>query len=292
MSHLRAASGEGSRSEKSLNLTDPNELRKLLERHGLTPQKRWGQHFLRSPNVVEAIVSRLEGFRGILEVGPGPGALTAPLTAFAEKLIALEVDPVAVSALSETAPKAEVRQVDVLKVDLISILNELPEPRAVVSNMPYNITGPLLTAFSQANSHYARAVLMMQKEVAERVLARPGDSNCGSLSIFLQLQFRIERVCSAPAGAFYPPPKVDSTVLQFEPIPTDVNAEDELRLFSIVRLGFSQPRKTLANNLSGHHGFTKDMLERFFEHSGLSPSVRPHQLTIPQWKALSADPLS
>jgi 16S rRNA (adenine1518-N6/adenine1519-N6)-dimethyltransferase len=266
-----------------VNLTDPAELRALLRRHGLRPRKRWGQHFLVSPSVVRAILDRASSFPGVIEAGPGPGVLTRALCQTAQ-VIAYEVDPVAVSALRETAPAAEVRHADVLRADLVAAFGELPEPRALVSNMPYQITGPLLTAFAGARHAYARAVLMMQREVGERVLAKPGTGAFGSLSVFLQAQFSIRRVCDAPPGAFYPPPKVASVVLEFEPLP---EAPFEARLFRVVRLGFAQPRKTLANNLAAGLGRERPEVLELLASLGWDQGVRPHQIPLEGWRTIA-----
>lgn len=269
-----------------MSLTDPAYLRELLTRHGLRPQKRWGQHFLVSESVVAAILARAEGFAGVVEVGPGPGVLTRALSERA-KVIAFEVDPIAVSALSETAPRADVRQGDVLRADLASAFVELPEPRALVSNMPYQITGPLLTAFAEARAGYSRAVLMMQREVGERILATPGSSSFGSLTVFLGLQFGIRKVCAAPAGAFYPPPKVESLVLEFEPRPTGLPPGAEAFLFRVVRQGFAQPRKTLANNLANGLHQDRDAAVAILQNLGWSAAIRPHQIDIDGWRTLA-----
>jgi len=265
-----------------MDLTHPPELKALLERHGMSPHKKWGQHFLVSKPVVEHIVRSVDAFNGVLEVGPGPGVLTQPLS---EKhpLIAYEVDPIAVSVLGESAPTAQVRHEDVLTVDLAAALKELPEPRAIVSNMPYNITGPLLTLFAAHREQIVQATLMMQKEVGERILAEPGNRDRGSLSVYLQFQFEITRLCNAPRGAFFPPPNVDSVVLIFKPKP---GAPDQ-KLLDRIRTGFSQPRKTLHNNLGALWG--REEALRRIQSLGLSDTVRPHQITQEQWLVLLAD---
>lgn len=270
-------------SVPQVNLTDPGELKSLLLRHGLAPTKRWGQHFLVSPTVVDRILEAAGHPKGVLEIGPGPGVLTRPLSERCERVIAYEVDPIAVSALSESAPRAEIRHEDALRVDLGIALMELPEPRAVVSNMPYNITAPLLQAFAGVRRHYETAVLMMQLEVGRRLLAQAGDSNAGSLSIFMQAQFEIEKVCLVPPGAFYPPPNVDSIVLKLTPRETGI--QDEAAFFGMVRTGFTQPRKTLVNNLSP---FGKERVLAALASGGFTPSVRPHQLSLDNWKSLAA----
>ncbi len=228
---------------------------------------------------MEAIQKRFEGFRGILEIGPGPGVLTGALSSTCERMIALEVDQRMISALADSAPRAEVRLADALVADLASILQELPEPRGVVSNLPYYITGPLITRIAEASSFWSKAVLMMQKEVASRVLAPAGDRNRGSLSVYLQAQFQIEKVIDAPAGAFLPPPKVDSTVLEFVPIGTSF----EPAFFEFVRAAFKQPRKTLANNLFAT-GLSREEVAARLQAADLDERVRPHALTLAEWQ--------
>jgi 16S rRNA (adenine1518-N6/adenine1519-N6)-dimethyltransferase len=264
-----------------VDLSDPGTLRRFLDRHGLSAKKGLGQHFLCSGKVVSEIVSRMQGVSGILEIGPGPGVLTGPLSHVAERLVALEVDPRMGPVLAESAPDAEVVVGDALKIDLSEILERLPRPRAVVSNLPYYITGPLLTRIAEARRAFDKAVLMMQKEVAVRILAGPGNRDRGSLSVFLQAQFQIEKVCDVPAGAFLPPPKVDSSVLQFLPLA----ASGETKFLSWMRKGFEQPRKTLANNIRAM-GFTSDQVESALNMAGVQAKARPADLTLEEWTKL------
>ena len=230
-------------------------------------------------------MSRVEGCLGVLEIGPGPGVLTRPLTLAAAKVIAVEVDRSILPVLHEYAPMAEVVAGDALKSDLAKLLNRLPEPRAVVSNMPYNITGPLLEAFSRTRSLYSKAVLMMQREVAQKILAQPGDSDRGALSVVMQAYFDISKVCQVPPGAFVPPPKVDSTVLEFVPLASGLSDQGLDDVIRLVRAGFTQPRKTVANNLSAILG--AEEAKRRLETAGFEGRLRPHQLTWEQWKSLA-----
>jgi 16S rRNA (adenine1518-N6/adenine1519-N6)-dimethyltransferase len=158
----------------------------------------------------------------------------------------------------------------------------LPAPRAVVSNLPYYITGPLVTKIAEARAHYDKAVLMMQKEVARRFLALPGDSDRGSISVYLQALFTIKKVQDVPAGAFVPPPKVDSTILEL--VPNGASFEPEF--FEMVRQGFDQPRKTLANNLNGFSGLTREQVQERLEGMSLSKSIRPHEVKLDEWIGL------
>lgn len=269
-----------------MNLADAASLKAFLGRHGLWASKGLGQHFLVSSKVVSAIVSSLADCYGILEIGPGPGVLTSPLSESAQRMVALELDARMIEALKESAPKAEVLQADALKSNLAEILETLHEPRGVVSNLPYYITGPLVTRIAEAREHYSKAVLMMQREVAERVLAGPKTSARGSLSVYLQLQFDIKLLCNAPAGAFLPPPKVDSTVLQLTPKHLPVAKGDEAALFRLIRFAFAQPRKTLINNLVAGYKMEREAAVAVIAGCGLKVTARPQELPNEEWALL------
>jgi len=235
---------------------------------------------------VEAIAGRLSHCAGILEIGPGPGVITSRVAETAQKVIAIELDDRMISALGESAPTVDVRKADALQADLAAILQELPEPRGLVSNLPYYITGPLLTRIAAVRDHYERTILMMQKEVAERVQAEAKTSARGSLSVFLQAQFEIDKVVQAPAGAFLPPPKVDSTVLEFTP--NDLGVPDEKPFFKLIRQSFAQPRKTLANNLVAAYHVPREEVLTWIAEAGLKELARPQELTLKEWKTLNA----
>ena len=256
----------------------------MLAKNGVRPDKSLGQHFLVSEGVVGKIVARASGLAGVLEVGPGPGVLTGPMTREGIVVTAVEVDTTILPVLAEMAPEAAVVVGDALKVGLRELLEALPEPRGIVSNMPYNITGPLLEKFTECRPFLSKAVLMMQREVAEKILAPPGDRRRGALSVSVQARFHVTRVCHVPPGAFLPPPKVDSTVLELVPT-VDVRGDIE-DMMKLVRAGFTQPRKTLLNNLAGAFGI--EQTRSRIVNAGLDERVRPHQLTWEQWlKVLS-----
>jgi 16S rRNA (adenine1518-N6/adenine1519-N6)-dimethyltransferase len=259
------------------SLLDAAAVKRLLERHGLRADKGFGQHFLVDTSIVTRIIELCEPYAGILEVGPGPGPLTSPLSMRAEKVIAIELDKRMVDVLSESAPAAKVIQQDALKANLREYLESLPTPRVLVSNMPYNITGPLLGKFGQVADLYERAVLMVQKEVADRILAQVGDSERRGLSIWLQSEFEIERAIAVPPAAFMPPPKVQSTVLRLIPRPSGLPKE----FFGFVHGCFGQPKKTLQNNLKAL-GFEAGLAEK----ARLKPEVRPHQIPVEGFLAL------
>lgn len=207
--------------------------------------------------------------------------LTSPLSEKA-KVTALELDKRIVEIARQNAPLADIVQADALEQDWPSLLQRLPGPQGIVSNMPYNITGPLLEKVFGSAPHIERAVLMMQREVADRVRATAGDSNRGALSVVSQALFEVSTVCQVPPGAFRPPPKVHSTVLLFKPKPDATLGPNFL---TVVRAGFRHPRKTLANNLSDI--LDKPRLTGLLASLGLPESVRPHQLDQSAWEKLA-----
>ncbi len=249
----------------------------FLKRHGLSPSKGLGQHFLSSSKVVSRIADRFEGFAGLLEIGPGPGVLSQGLSERVEDFVAIELDVRMRAMLAESAPRVRLVVGDALQVDFDQILESLPEPRGVVSNLPYYITGPLLQKIAEARESWSKAVLMMQKEVGVRILAAPGSRERGSLSVYLQALFEVNKVCDVPAGAFLPPPKVDSVVLEL--VPRAVSYSEEF--FAFVRGGFKQPRKTLANNLAAM-GYKRSLVVE----AKLDELIRPQSLSLSEWEEI------
>lgn len=245
--------------------------------------KGLGQHFLLSQAVVSKIVEACAGIAGVLEIGPGPGILTRPLSVATERILAVELDSRMLDVLSETAPAATVVQEDAVRADWSMLLRELPTPRAIVSNLPYYITGPLLQKVAECSAEIHRAVLMMQREVAERVRALPGDSERGSLSVHLQGRFRISKLAEVPPGAFLPPPRVSSAVLVFEPRADPLDP----RVEPLARLGFAHPRKTLANNLASSGRWRRERVSEALALAGIAAEIRPHQLGEAQWVELA-----
>lgn len=229
-----------------------------------------------SASVVDSIIGAVYEPGGILEIGPGPGVLTQRLQNLAP-LVALDIDPRVETLLSESAPKAKFIKADVLKCDLRALIEPLAPPRWVVSNLPYNISSAVLVRLCEVRGLLTGCVLMMQREVAERITAKPGNSDRGSLSVAVQLRYTIKSICKVPATAFYPPPKVESTVLSFTPKLAAVPSEID----RLLRAGFTQPRKTLINNLGSL--MKRESAEKLLTRCGLDSRIRAHALTEAQW---------
>jgi 16S rRNA (adenine1518-N6/adenine1519-N6)-dimethyltransferase len=269
------APGDGPRLPREAGTQRVGEAAARAARHGLVPRKSLGQHFLVSPGHVARIVARVAHCASAFEVGPGPATLTEALCHAVGEVVAVDIDPRVEPIVREAAPCARMIVADALELDWLEVLRSLPAPRAIVSNMPYNITGPLLAKVQDALAEAERAVLMMQAEVADRILAPAGDSRRGALSVLLQSECELEHVATVPPGAFVPPPKVTSKVLELRLRPE--RPEPGYREF--VRQGFRQPRKTLAGNLQWPAPLATERLAQ----AGLSPTVRAHQLTGEQW---------
>lgn len=216
----------------------------------VAPKKSLGQNFLQDPNTIRKIVGALQAPPGapVVEIGPGLGALTAPLQARYARFTALEVDERAVAHLSTHLPSVDVRRVDVLDVDWAALAAEHGGPLHVIGNLPYYITSPILFALLAARAHLAEAVLMMQLEVAERLVAVPRTKAYGILSVLTQQWSRPELLFKVSRHVFYPKPDVTSAVIRlaFDRPPTPV---DDEQLRRVVRAAFNQRRKTLHNSL-------------------------------------------
>lgn len=245
-------------------------------------RKRFGQHFLCSDGIVERILAAAELRPGdpVLEVGPGPGVLSAALLRAGARLTAVEIDPDCAAHTARLLPGARIVQADALGLDLGALL---PGPGVrCVSNLPYNVGTRLLLRMLERSPPFERLVLMLQREVGLRLLAQPGEASRGSLSVAVQARARVERICRVPAGCFLPPPKVESVVLRLWPRA----APPPARLDELLRLGFAAPRKTLWNNLRA--GLGGDAAESLLARAGLEGGRRPAELSQEEWGRLAA----
>jgi 16S rRNA (adenine1518-N6/adenine1519-N6)-dimethyltransferase len=235
-----------------------NSPKSLLRRLGLKPKKALGQHFLLHPHQAHRIVAALDltAADTVVEIGAGLGALTNILALNARRVIALERDPALAHFLQTDLLAAtfsvEILCQDILEFDFMKASREAGRPLAVVGNLPYQITSPLLFRLIEVLPAIARAVLMMQQEVGARLLARPATKDYGILSVLGQYYFQINRLFSLSPGNFFPPPQVDSVVLRLAPQPPARPAHDETLLHQVVKTAFGHRRKTLNNTLVAH----------------------------------------
>jgi 16S rRNA (adenine1518-N6/adenine1519-N6)-dimethyltransferase len=213
-------------------------------------RQRLGQHFLTQGKTLDRIAEAACPSRTplVIEIGPGKGALTERLIERADRLIAIELDPALAAGLRERFPKLEVVEADVMETDL----NQWG-PAVVAGNLPYYISTAIISRALAPVSLLARGVFLVQKEVAERITARPGGRDYGYLSVESQFHADVRKLFDVPPGAFRPPPKVDSTVIAYELCPraADLGIVDRAAFLRFVRQCFRQKRKTLRNNLAG-----------------------------------------
>jgi 16S rRNA (adenine1518-N6/adenine1519-N6)-dimethyltransferase len=248
------------------------------------PRKRFGQHFL-EPAWVAKLVDALDVHPDdtFLEIGPGRGALTVPLAARANSLTAVEIDRDLAAALPLRLPDVRVIQADFLDVDLADVLRPEAKPVRVVGNLPYNVASPILFKLlhdADDGRLLRDATLMLQKEVADRLVAKPGAEGYGALAIQVALLADAERILSLPPGAFRPPPKVKSAVVRLRFRPPAVDVGDRSTFEKLVRGLFLQRRKTLANALKPVAESMGRSASQLIERAGVDATRRPEALTL------------
>ncbi|MCS6815354.1 MAG: 16S rRNA (adenine(1518)-N(6)/adenine(1519)-N(6))-dimethyltransferase RsmA [Cyanobacteria bacterium] len=261
-------------------------------------RKQFGQHWLRDEQVLQQIVAAAElcNTDCVLEIGPGTGILTRRLLPLVKSLLAVELDRDLCQLLTRTLGQHLnflLLQGDFLSLDLGSLLQEYPlfqDPNKVVANIPYNITGPILerllgTIAKPQPCPYQTIVLLVQKEVAERLCARPGSKVYGALSVRVQYLAACELICSVPAKSFSPPPQVDSAVIRLRPRRFELAAADPVLLQRLVTLGFATRRKMLRNNLKGE--IERDHLSQLLAQLDIPTTARAEDLSPRQWVMLS-----
>lgn len=225
------------------------------------------------------------GAQSVLEIGPGPGVLTSPLSLAFPHVVAIELDARMPALLAESAPSVKVVRCDALELHWAAVLEGLPRPWALVSNMPYQITGPLLGKAQAHVDDFAGAVLMMQREVGDRITAPAGDERRGALTVGIESCFTVRPVAQVPPGCFMPPPRVDSVVLAFTPRPDRQSVDERETVHGWVKHGYRSPRKTLNNNVRdriSELGWTA-----WVAATGHDPRIRPRELTLADWQALA-----
>lgn len=280
------------------DISTPRRTKEIIARHGFSFKKSLGQNFLIDQNILSKIVEAagLDKDKGALEIGPGIGALTEKLAQTAGVVRAVEIDQRLIPILEEVLEPYEnvkVHHGDVLKVDLHELFRQEFADVAkvsVVANLPYYVTTPILMKLLEEKLPLENIVVMIQKEVAERMAAAPGSKDYGSLSIAVQYYSEPKLVCIVPHTVFIPQPNVASAVIRLavreEP---PVHVEDEGFFFEVVQASFAQRRKTIANNLKGRFfpGEGRERLEQLLQEAGIEPSRRGETLSIEEYAKLS-----
>ena len=282
-----------------MRIADYSVTKAVLERHGFTFKKSFGQNFLTDTNILQKIVDTAEIDKNVnvIEIGPGIGALTEFLAENAAEVVAFEIDERLVPILEDTLrdhDNIKVINEDVLKADLQTRVKEFKNPNLpikVVANLPYYITTPILMHLIESKIPFAEFVVMMQKEVADRISAEPNTKAYGSLSIAVQYYMTAKVAFVVPRTVFVPAPNVDSAILKMtrreQPL---VEVKDEDFFFRVSKISFVHRRKTLWNNLTSHFGKSEEVkakLEQALENTNIKPSIRGEALSIPDFARLS-----
>lgn len=270
------------------DLTDIHQLRDLLYTHHMRPNKSFGQNFLVDRNVLGKIVdaARLDPGEQVLEVGAGTGVLTRELARWARRVVAVEIERDMIALLRETT--AQFQNIEIVTRSLLALDPQEvfgQEPYKLVANLPYYITAPTLRHFLESGNPPRLLVVMVQYEVAQRIMAGPGDLSL--LGVSIQFYGRPEIVATVPARAFYPAPKVDSAILRVEvndQVPLTRKERDSF--FRVVQAGFAERRKQLHNALTHHLHRKNEEIRSCLIAAKIDPSRRAETLSIEEWLRL------
>lgn len=267
-----------------MNLTSPREMKELLERHDFNFSKGLGQNFLTDQNIVSKIVDKASVIdKNVLEIGPGIGTLTSEIAKYAKKVVAIEVDKRLEPILSETLEEynnIEVVFQDILKTDIKALSEEKfnGEPFKVVANLPYYITSPILIYLLREPSNIEEIVVMMQREVADRIVAGPNSKEYGSISVFLKYFGDSEIVMKVPKTVFMPKPKVDSAILKIV-IKDNSDGVCIDSLERVLRSAFLKRRKTILNSLSSGLDISKEETSDILKSLNIDENFRAENLS-------------
>ena len=282
-----------------MRIADYSVTRAVLERHGFTFKKSFGQNFLTDTNILQKIVdtAEIDENVNVIEIGPGIGALTEFLAENAAEVMTFEIDDRLVPILADTLrdfDNVRVVNEDILKSDLQARIKEFANPNLpikVVANLPYYITTPILMHLIESGIPFSEFVVMMQREVADRISAQPNSKSYGSLSIAVQYYMTAKVAFIVPRTVFVPAPNVDSAILKMvrrdQPA---VGVKDEAFFFKVSKASFTHRRKTLWNNLTSYFGKSNEVktkLESALDNAELSPSVRGEALNLQEFARLA-----
>lgn len=278
-------------------LGNPKETIKILNKYDFVFQKRYGQNFLIDTHVLDKIIqiSKVTKDDMVIEIGPGIGTLTQYLCENARKVIAVEIDKTLIPILEETLSSyhnVTIINEDILKLDLNQLIKEenQSKPIRIVANLPYYITTPIIMELLESNLLISNITIMVQKEVAQRIQAGPGTKDYGALSLAVQYYAKPYIGAYVPQNCFMPRPKVGSAVIELAlHNEKPVQVEDEKLMFQIIRSGFNQRRKTLANSLNnrGNIKLSKEEIGESIVAIGAPVNIRGEMLTLEQFALLS-----
>ncbi len=268
-----------------INLTDPKTIKSLLAKYHARPDKSLGQHFLISRSIINKIIdaSDLSGGDTALEIGPGLGVLTLELAKHVEKVIAIDTDPAMIKILKKNISNENIDNVKLINSDILKLtLHDLQlTAYSLIANLPYQITSPVLWKFLHEEENKPKQmVIMIQREVADRIIAKPGDMSL--LSVLAQYHSIPKIICNVKPGQFFPSPKVSSTVIRLEIKDSKFKINDT-RFFDLVKAGFCNKRKMLKNNLKNKLSLREKEIITALQHARLLKKSRAQELSVKDW---------
>ena len=276
-----------------MDLTSPRVIKDIAERFGFSFSKGLGQNFLLDESVLAKIVEAADIEDGVLEVGPGFGVLTKRLCETGKKVVSVEVDRRLIPVLDYTLAEfdnVKIIEKDILTTDVAELIStEFGGGKiSVAANLPYYITTPIITKLIEEKLPLKNIVVMVQREVAERIAAKPGKKDYGAISVLCQYYTNPRIVTIVPAGSFYPAPKVDSAVLCMEVCSEpNVKTKDEALFFKVVKAAFAQRRKTLLNCLASGFSCDKSALTEILESVNIASNVRGEKLELSEFAKIA-----
>ncbi len=284
-----------------MNIGTKNKTLEILEKFNISPTKKFGQNFLIDMNILKKIVTSANITKDtlVIEVGPGIGALTEQLAQKAGQVISIEIDAFLIPILNESLKEydnVKIVNQDVLKTDISDLIKQFPKYSdiAVVANLPYYITTPIIMMFLETNTSINRLILMMQKEVANRLKADVKTKEYNSLSITIQYYMNISKVTDVSHNSFHPKPAIDSTVVKLERLnEPPITTACEKNYFQLIRNSFVQRRKTLINNLlASYKDINRNTFENIFAKLDIPLQIRADNLTMQQYAKLADELLN
>lgn len=275
-------------------LYSPKVMKYILDKYGFKFSKRLGQNFLIDGNIINKIADTagLDEKSGVLEIGPGFGTLTQVLCSKAKKVVSIEIDKSLERVHKETLNYDNLKVIyeDFMKVDVNKLIDEEFEGLNVkiVANLPYYITTPIIMKILEERYKISKIVVMVQKEVAQRLNSLPGSKEYGAITLAVQYRADTNIAMIVPNTVFMPRPKVDSAVIEFNILNKPrIEVQDEILLFNVIKASFGQRRKTLLNGLSNNLKISKEIVREALESAGIDPGIRGETLGLNEFGRIS-----